>query len=117
MLVKEVVVHWGRVLEGKPEAKTIIGEVDWSWRYLLMRKHTAGHLFDHCLSIVTKKMVETTDSWLGDPCYVGYKGSQPSFEVLRKAEELENDMISMGLSVKAEIIPAEKLSLRAPGCS
>jgi len=85
MLVNDVIVHWGKVLEGEAKGGGVEGEIDWSWRYLLMRRHTAGHLYDHCLAQVTGKRVETTDSWLGDPCYVGYKGKKPSSEELRKA--------------------------------
>ncbi|MDH5770633.1 MAG: alanine--tRNA ligase-related protein, partial [Candidatus Bathyarchaeota archaeon] len=62
MLVNGVIVHWGKILEGEPKGGRVGGEIDWDWRYLLMRRHTAGHLYDHCLTQVTGKRVETTDS-------------------------------------------------------
>jgi len=114
MQVGSIIVHWGKLLEGSPNAGKVNGEIDWAWRYLLMRRHTAGHLLDHCLATVTGKRVETTDSWLGDECYVGYKGEPPSIEDLKKAEELENSLIERGAAVKIERVSYEELKERAP---
>lgn len=114
MLVSNVIVHWGKILEGEPKGGGVEGEIDWGWRHLLMRRHTAGHLYDHCLTQVTGKRVETTDSWLGDQCYVGYKGKKPSTEELRRAEDLENRMIAGGAAVKSDVISYEELLKRAP---
>jgi len=114
MLVSNVIVHWGKILGGEPKVGGVEGEIDWRWRRLLMRRHTAGHLYDHCLTQVTGKRVETTDSWLGDPCYVGYKGKKPSTEELRRAEDVENEMIAEGAAVKSDIVSYEELLKRAP---
>lgn len=114
MLVKGVVVHWGKILEGEPSNTMVNGEIDWNWRLLLMRRHTAGHLYDHCLTKVTSDHVETTDSWLGDPCFVGYRGKKPTFEELKKAESLENQMILKEGKVKSEVISYRELLDRAP---
>lgn len=114
MLVNGVIVHWGKILEGEPKGGRVEGEIDWDWRYLLMRRHTAGHLYDHCLTQVTGKRVETTDSWLGDPCYVGYKGKKPSTDELKKAEDLENQIIAKGATVKSDMISYEELLKIAP---
>jgi len=113
MLANGVVVHWGRILEGEPKSDGVEAEIDWRWRYLVMRRHTAGHLYDHCLTQVTGKRVETTDSWLGDPCYVGYRGRKPSTEELGRAERLENQAIGRGAVVKSEIVSYEELLERA----
>jgi len=114
MLAGSVIVHWGRLLEGSPNVGKVKAEIDWVWRYLLMRRHTAGHLLDHCLATVTSRRVETTDSWLGDECYVGYTGEPPSIEDLKKAEELENSLIGQGAAVKIEKVSYEELKERAP---
>jgi len=114
MLMDRVVVHWGRLLEGEIREKRIIGEVRWDSRYLYMKRHTAGHLLDHCLTILTGKPVETTDSWLGDPCYVGYGGEVPPIDHLKEAEALENCMIANGGKVSIENISYEELLKRAP---
>jgi len=114
MLAGSVVVHWGKLLEGSPNIGKVNGGIDWDWRYLLMRRHTAGHLLDHCLAVVTGKRVETTDSWLADECYVGYKGEPPSIEELKKIEETENKLIEQGAAVKIETVSYEELKERAP---
>ncbi|MFQ6077334.1 MAG: alanine--tRNA ligase-related protein [Candidatus Bathyarchaeia archaeon] len=115
MFTRGVVVHWGKLLEGSPEeGTTITGEISWEPRYLFMRRHTAGHLLDHCLTEVCGGSVETTDSWLGDPCYVGYKGKPPSGELVKGAEVLCNRMIAEGASVRVEVVSHEELLRRAP---
>ncbi len=114
MLFKGRVIHFGRLREGEVIEGPVFGELDWGWRYLTMKRHTAGHLLDHCLAETTGKRVETTESWLGDPCYVGYKGKEPLGGQMRKAEELANKMISRGGSVSLEEISYEELLRRAP---
>ena len=114
MIVDGVVVHWGKILEGKIAEEEIKGVINWDSRYLYMKRHTAGHLFDHCLTVLKGKPVETIDSWLGDPCYVSYKGECPPFDVSKDAETLENQMISKGGKINIEIIPFEELIKKAP---
>ncbi len=117
MLVGKSVVLWGRILRGKPVPGEITEEIDWDWRYLLMRRHTAAHLFDHCLSRVAGSQVEATDSWLGDPCYAGYKGQAVGADILSQAATLENELIETGLTVKTETVPRaalEGLASEAP---
>lgn len=115
MFTLGVVVHWGRILRGEPkEGSVITGEILWEPRYLFMRRHTAGHLLDHCLTEVIGRSVETTDSWLGDPCYVGYRGMTPSGEKVKGAEVLCNRMIAEGASVRVEVISQKELLERAP---
>lgn len=109
-----VVVHWGKVLEGAPKPGEALCEIDWGWRYLLMRRHTAGHLLDHCLAQALGRRVETLDSWLGEPCHVVYGGETPSPEELRRAEGLENEMITRGAPVRVEHLSREELAERAP---
>ncbi len=106
-----VVVHWGKTLEGMPAEVPVVARVDWEWRFLMMRRHTAAHLLDHCLAETLGVDVETLDSWLGDPCYVAYKGMLPSKEQLVEVERLENRIIDDGRPVTAEELDAEQLKL------
>jgi len=112
--VGKVVVHWGKLLRGVVKEGNVFGEIDWAKRYLYMRRHTAGHLLDHCLTSLTGRPVETTDSWLESPCYVGYKESPPSTDHLERVEEMVNEMISKGATVKMEDISYKELVERAP---
>jgi len=114
MLFNRRVIHWGRLTDGEIIKGPVFGEIDWDWRYLMMKRHTGGHLLDHCLAKTTGKRVETTESWLGDPCYVGYSGNAPPAEQMRHSEKLANDMISRGGDVVLEEISYEGLLLRAP---
>lgn len=114
LYVGGVVVHWGRLLQGDISEEPVFGEIDWDRRHLYMRRHTAGHLLDHCLTALTGRPVETTASWLENPCYVGYAGRPPSTSYLERAEELANEMISKGAAVTIENISHTKLLEVAP---
>jgi alanyl-tRNA synthetase len=108
----DVVVHWGTV-EGDV-GDYVSGEIDWGPRYLYMRRHTAGHLLDHCLTEILGASVETTDSWLGEGCYVAYHGTAPSEGMVLRAVEMENGLIPRGGSVMVEDVDREELLRRAP---
>src|SRR2546422_5672413 len=66
MFSEAVVVHWGKLLDGSPELGPVNAQVDWDWRYLLMRRHSAAHLLDYSLAQVVGHDAVTLDSWLGD---------------------------------------------------
>ena len=109
MLVNGVIVHWGKATEGDPSESPVATRLVWDWRFLMMRRHSAGHLLDHCLAQVVGSKVETLDSWLGDPCYVAYKGEPASTAQLAEVERLENQIISRGAIVRAEEISMDEL--------
>jgi alanyl-tRNA synthetase len=73
-----------------------------------MRRHTAAHLLDHCLAKATATRVETTDSWLDDPCYVGYRGKPPAPDTLRQVDDLANSMITQEAQVRIEFLTREQ---------
>jgi len=102
-----VVVHWGKLSRGVPSEGEATCEIDWEYRHLVMRRHTSAHLLDHCLAEVTSRRVQTTDSWLDDPCYVGYAGQAPATQTLRKVEDLANQMINSGGQVTIEFLNPE----------
>jgi alanyl-tRNA synthetase len=111
-----IIVHFGKV-EGKLETGPATCKIDWTNRFLLMRRHTAAHLLDHCLATLTGLRVETTDSWLGDDPYVGYGGPAPSNLDLKRLEELGNGFIHQGLNVEIKTMDrsdAERLIADAP---
>jgi alanyl-tRNA synthetase len=112
-----VVVHWAKIVTGTPKTGAVTCELDWPFRYLIMRRHTAAHLLDHCLSRAIEKRVQTTDSWLEEPCYVGYAGKPPSPSVLSQVEAQANHMISSGGAVRIDFLTGEAskmLLLNAP---
>ena len=111
-----VIIHFGKI-EGKPDFGPATCKIDWANRFLMMRRHTAAHLLDHCLATATGSRVETTDSWLGDDPYVGYGGPAPSVLDLNLLQNLGNDCIQRGLNVEIktmERLDAERLIADAP---
>jgi alanyl-tRNA synthetase len=114
MSLRDVIVHWGK-LEGEGGVEgTVAGVIDWSVRLRYMKRHTAGHLLDHCISFTTGGHVVTVDSWLADPSYVSYKGSPPSAEHLKRAVDMANKMITRGGDVIVEEVSYPELLRRAP---
>ena len=105
---KGVVIHWGKLNRGTPNEGEAACELDWEYRYLVMRRHTAAHLLDHCLAKATGRKVQTTDSWLDEPCYVGYAGNAPSDDALRKTEEVANEMVRKGGAVGIDVLTPER---------
>jgi alanyl-tRNA synthetase len=103
-----VVAHWAKIVNGTPSPSPVTCQLDWPYRYLVMRRHTAAHLLDHCLATVTSNHVETTDSWLDEPCYVGYGGKPPAPETLKQVEDLANHMISTGAAVRIQFLTPEE---------
>jgi alanyl-tRNA synthetase len=103
-----VIALWVKVTEGTAQLGPVTCEVDWAYRYLMMRRHTAAHLLDHCLARVTASTVQTTDSWLDEPCYVGYAGKAPNPETLVAIEALANALIQAGGAVAIKSLTAEE---------
>lgn len=115
MLAGGVAVHWGKHVEGTPQTGAARAEIEWGLRYRCMRKHTGAHLFDHCLAEVLGTRVETTDSWVGDESYIGYRGEAPSTEQLHIAETTENESILKGGKVTSQLVTREEALALAPG--
>jgi len=111
MLTRSVAVHWGKYVQGTPQIGLARMEIEWDPRYRCMRKHTAAHLFDHCLATVLGTRVETTDSWIGDGSYIGYRGELPLMEKLRAAEVMENQLIAKGGRVTSQVMTREEALL------
>jgi len=105
---KGVVIHWGKLDRGSAIEGQASCVLDWSYRHLIMRRHTAAHLLDHCLGFAVGSRVQTTDSWLDEPCYVGYAGAVPSNESLRQTGALANRMIAHGATVSITFLSAEE---------
>ena len=103
-----VVVHWCKIANGTPSTGPVTCDLDWLYRYLIMRRHTAAHLLDHCLAKTASSRVETTDSWLDEPCYVGYGGRTPNAITLEQVQDLANSMISIGALVRIEYLTPEQ---------
>lgn len=109
MLMEGTIVHFGKVVRSEPQTGSARLEIDWDFRYRCMRKHTAAHLLDNCFSVILKERMETTDSWVGDDSYVGYRGSCPAIEQLRALEEMANKLIAEGAEVTSQTTERKEL--------
>ncbi len=114
MMVQGKIVHWAKITNGQPQTGPAKAEIDWTSRYLYMRRHSAAHLLDHCLTKTTGKAVETVDSWVGDNSYVGYAGSPPTVVDLEATQQLENDMITQGGQILISLTTRANLMQIAP---
>jgi len=116
MLQSGRIVHFGKA-EGELRACIAMCTIDWTNRFLLMRRHTAAHVLDHCLATCTGSRVETTDSWLGDDPFVGYAENVTSELDLQRIQELGNHFIQNELNVRIKTMnrsDAERLIGGAP---
>lgn len=114
MMLQGVIVHWGKIREGEPYETKTHAKIEWNSRYLYMRRHTAGHLLDHCLKKITGQPVVTTDSWLGTPCYLGYKGKIPPIKEFNEVLDLNNSLIKKGANVTIKNVSYDGLITIAP---
>jgi alanyl-tRNA synthetase len=116
MLQGGSIIHFGKA-NGTVKTGPAKCRIDWDNRFVLMRRHTAAHLLDHCLATHTGSRVETTDSWLGDDPFVGYGGNAPPNLDLKKIQELGNQFIQQELNVLIGTMnraDAERLIAGAP---
>jgi len=102
-----VVAHWAKMTSGNPTLGSVECELNWAHRYVIMKRHSAAHLIDHCLSQTTGATVHTTDSWLGEESYVGYTGQPPRSTVLNSVKNLANQMICTGASITISYLSRE----------
>ncbi len=110
-----VIVHVGLIVEGDtPKTEEVVyGWIDWSRRYRIMRRHTAGHLLDYCISKILCKAVRTVDVWMGDRCYTEYDTYIP-VDKLREIELEANRMIEIDRDVYALYLDFEELQRLYP---
>ena len=103
-----VIVLYGKALEGEPEeGVTVIQELDWGRRYLIMRLHTAGHVVDRAVTEVLGTQVNTLGAMHGPPrAFVEY-GARLDAGILGKIEELANDLLDDREVVVKEVSPEE----------
>ena len=109
MHYKGFIILSGKVVRGIPVEGEVVEEINWPSRYLMMRRHTASHLFDHALRVTLNSNVETLESWIGDSWYIAYKGPIPEEDELKTALELENEYVRYGYDVSTRLVNRSKL--------
>lgn len=115
-LLGEVMVQLVRMADGEiihqtngslETGTTVIGKIDWNWRYKYMKIHTAGHLLHDVLMIMFPDLIPVKGSH-GNKSFIEYQGSiDPS----RKEEIVIkiNDVLKQDLPVVTKEATYEEL--------
>lgn len=114
--VNGVLVHYGKVVSGKPEQGLAVNvSLDWGHRYLTMRHHTAGHILDYAIAKTYGGVVNTLDAFHGPPESFIVYGSRlvPSGSELEVIEKYANEIVQQSRVVRVFWVKAEELPLRA----
>jgi len=111
LLYSDVLVHWGKVEGIEPSLlEDVVCKIDWDLRYKVMKLHTAGHILDYCLFKVYGKTINTLSAFHGPPTpYLAYQASIPNNEVLKKIENLANEIIKKGINVVIKWVSKNEL--------
>ena len=111
--VKDVIVHYGRVVQGELSEKgsRVWALIDWERRYNVMRLHTAGHILDYAVKQVYGRILNTLDAFHGPPKpYIVYEGPLPTREMLREIERIANEVVEAGKPVKTIYVRRDELN-------
>lgn len=97
-----VVVHYGRLVEGRLEKDVPVKcVIDWERRYKVMRLHTAGHILDYAVYRVYGRVVETLDAFHGPPRpYIAYRARPPEPREVEEIERIANSVVEEAIPVE-----------------
>ncbi len=86
-------------------------DIDWDWRYLNMRRHSAGHIV-HEATILVAPYLEPQKAEHGAKAFIEYKGSLP-IDKARQIEQKANEIVETNLALTTELVTLEELKARA----
>lgn len=109
--VKGVLAHYGKIIQGEFNPEDVVKlEIDWNYRFKIMKLHTAGHIIDYALKEVYGKVVNTLDAFHGPPqAYIVYDTWLPNREMLNRIEEISNKIVEEDRKVKIAYTIGESL--------
>lgn len=101
-------------IEGEiPEGSTVRGEIDWDFRYRIMKMHTTAHMLSALINERTGALITGNQ--------IGYEKSRIDFnlpdfdkEFMKQLIEEANSLIEKGAEVKVYYMPREE-ALKLPG--
>jgi alanyl-tRNA synthetase len=104
----DVIVHWGKVVEGQISVKdTVEAEVDEKRRLDIARNHTATHLLQAALKQIVDKRIEQKGSLVEperfrfDFSHLGQVTKEQQTEIQRQV----NEWIRQNLEAEAQVLP------------
>lgn len=115
LMVKNVVAHYGRLVEGNLPVKgsQVVLELDWEPRYKTMRLHTAGHILDYAVMKAYGRNVNTLEAQHAPPdAYIEYDARSASKEVVEEVLREATRIVEEARRVKAFWVSWEQLPAR-----
>ncbi|MEM1834284.1 MAG: alanyl-tRNA editing protein [Thermosphaera sp.] len=115
LMVKGVLAHYGRVLQGSPPVKGSLVKLllDWETRHLVMRLHTAGHVLDYAVSKAYGRVVNTLDAHHGPPeAYMEYEAPPPGDKLLEEIADEASRIVREARKVKWYWVSPSELASR-----
>lgn len=110
-----IVALYGRLVDGElVEGMNVTQELDWGFRYYVMRLHTAGHVIDRAVSDLLGGRVKTLSANHGPPkAYVEYE-AEICEGMLEEIERRANELLGERRVLIYEV-PREELRNRVYG--
>ncbi len=109
--INDVLAHYGK-FKTQPFniGDNVECELNWNFRYKVMKLHTAGHILDYALREVYGRVVDTIDAMHGPPkAYITYNAETPSSGQLKRIEEIANGIVREDRNVKIVYVNRERL--------
>ncbi len=113
--VDDVIIHYVKARSSSFTYNELTGDIahctiNWSYRYEIMKLHTAGHILDYAVQKVYGGIVNTLDAFHGPPeAYVGYEAKPPDKFVIKRIEEIANEIVREGRNVSYKYVTRDEL--------
>ncbi|MCS7385170.1 MAG: alanine--tRNA ligase-related protein [archaeon GB-1867-005] len=109
--VNGVLAHYGKFVDGQFAENCLVQcEVDWGFRFKVMKLHTTGHILDYALRVVYGEVVDTLAAFHGPPkAYTIYAARVPSNNEVKLIEKIANEIVSENRPVKIIFVNRDEL--------
>ncbi|MFH1234435.1 MAG: alanyl-tRNA editing protein [Candidatus Diapherotrites archaeon] len=84
------------------------GEIDWQWRYRLMRMHTGAHIITMAVQSIAPEALVTGGQIGFDESRDDYSLEELTPELVKKIEEKSNEIVNAGIEVQIKQLPREE---------
>jgi len=108
--INGVLAHNGRFISGSfKENEEVECEIDWEYRYEVMKLHTTGHILDRAVNEIYGKPIGTLGALHGPPkAYTIYKAPSEPSKII-EIEKIANQIVQKNLAVNIVYTDANKL--------
>lgn len=92
---------------GIEEGSNVTAMIDWSYRYKLMRGHSACHVLSYVVHQETGALI-TGNQIKEEKCRIDFDLEEFDREQIKQFEEKTNEIIKSGIPVRTKILPREE---------